>query len=328
MRRILVTGISGAGGSYLAEHLLATQPMCEVHGLSRWRGGGRSPNLEALRSRISVHEADLLDPVSVQSALRAASPDVIFHLASIANVPVSWAAPSSVMSTNVLGTLNLFEAVRAASLDPVILLSGTSSMYGKVDPKDVPLKEEAPLRPMSPYGVSKAAQDMLGAAYFAAKALRVVRARIFGYVSPRRPDLFTSAFARQVAWVEAGLADEVVHGSLDSVRSVLDVRDAVEAYRVAAEKGRPGEAYNIGTSSSLSVGQFLEKLIARAKKPIKTRQDPALVRPADVTDQVPDVSKFTRETGWRPARSVDDSVEFLLAYWRAEAESVARRKPT
>jgi GDP-4-dehydro-6-deoxy-D-mannose reductase len=169
---------------------------------------------------------------------------------------------------------------------------------------------------------------MLGAAYFAAKQLRVVRARIFGYVSPRREDLFTSAFARQVAWVEAGLAEEVVHGSLDSIRSVLDVRDAVEAYWLAAAKGRPGEAYNIGTTSSMTVGEFLQKLIAHAKKPIKTRLDPALVRPADVTNQVPDVSKFTRETGWKPARSVDDSVDFLLAYWRSEAESVARRKPT
>lgn len=326
-KRILVTGVSGAGGSYLAEHLLATEPQAEVHGLSRWRGGGRSVWLDALRPRITVHEADLADVVSTQNAIRAAAPDVVYHLASIANVPVSWASPSSVVSTNVLGTINLFEAVLAAKIDPVIFLSGTSSMYGKVDPKNVPIKEDCPLAPMSPYGVSKAAQDMLGASYFAAKKLRVVRGRIFGYVSPRRPDLFTSAFARQVAWVEAGLATEVVHGSLDSIRSVLDVRDAVEAYRVAAEKGVPGEAYNIGTGEKLSVGDFLQTLIKRASKPIKTRLDPALVRPADVTDQVPDVSKFTRETGWKPARSVADSVDFLLAYWRSEAESVARQNP-
>jgi GDPmannose 4,6-dehydratase/GDP-4-dehydro-6-deoxy-D-mannose reductase len=324
LRRVLITGIRGSGASYLAETLLEDDPQVELHGLARWHSTTAGDNLAAIRDRITVHEADLMDFGSVLAVLEQVRPDAIFHLAAYANVRASFITPHSVMSNNVLGTMNLFEAVRAAKLDPVIQLCSTSEVYGQVDPKDVPITEQAPMRPVSPYAVSKTAQDLLGYSYFASYGMQVIRTRMFAYLNPRRTDLFATSFARQVAWIERGLQQELVHGNLDSLRTLIDVRDAMRAYRVAMLACRAGEAYNIGGATTMKVGEFLERLVSLARVPIPTRLDPALLRPADVTLQIPSVEKFTRETGWKPQYSFDESMEHLLSHWRREADRAAR----
>lgn len=316
-RRILITGISGSGGSYLAEYIAESHPDVEIHGLSRWHSA-TVDHLAALRGRITVHECDLTDLGSVVGAMRDARPDVIFHLASHANVRASFVTPHAVVSNNVLGTLNLFEAVRLSGTEPVIQLCSTSEVYGRVGPDEVPIRESAPLRPASPYAVSKAAQDMLGYSYFLSYGMRIVRTRMFAYLNPRRIDLFATSFARQVARIERGLAAELAHGNLDSVRTMIDVRDAMRAYWVAAEKCRPGEAYNIGGTTTLTVGDLLGRLVRMARVPIPTRLDPRLLRPADVTLQIPCVDKFREETGWEPRHSFDESLSDLLEHWRRE----------
>ena len=174
------------------------------------------------------------------------------------------------------------------------------------------------MRPSSPYAVSKVAQDLLGLTYFRSYGMKVVRTRMFAYLNPRRTDLFATSFARQVARIEAGLQKELVHGNLDSVRTIIDVRDAMDSYWVATERGRPGEAYNIGGTKVISVGEFLALLKKLANKDIPSRQDPALLRPSDVTLQVPDTSKFERETGWKPRYAFEDSVAHLLEHWREQ----------
>lgn len=321
-RRVLITGIGGSGGSYLAEHVVRHAPETEVHGLARWHSAAKD-NLAAVAGRVTVHEADLTDFGSVVEALDRVRPDGVFHIAAHANVRASFVTPSAVLANNVLGTSHLFEAIRILKLDPWIQLCSTSEVYGQVEAKDVPIREEAPMRPASPYAVSKAAADLLARTYVASYSMKVVVTRMFSYLNPRRVDLFATSFARQVARVEAGLQDEVVHGNLDSVRTLLDVRDAMRAYWDALRLCDAGEAYNIGGVATMTVGELLDRLVERATRPIARRLDPRLLRPADVTLQIPDVSKFAAKTGWKPEISFDDSLAHLLDHWRKETRREA-----
>lgn len=322
--RVLITGIGGSGSSYLAEYVVNNHPEVEVHGISRWHST-TTDNLSPVRGKVTVHEADLLDFGSVLVVLESVRPDVIFHMAAHANVRASFITPNAVLNNNIIGTSNLFEAVRLARLDPIIQLCSTSEVYGQVDPKYVPIKEDAPMRPASPYAVSKAAQDLLGWTYFVSYRMRIIRTRMFAYLNPRRSDLFATSFAKQVAWIERGLQKELVHGNLDSVRTLIDVRDALRAYWEAVLHCEPGEVYNIGGTTTMTVGEFLERLIARSDVPIPTRCDPNLLRPADVTLQIPCVDKFVKQTGWLPIYTFEESLTHLLWYWRNEADNAARR---
>jgi GDP-4-dehydro-6-deoxy-D-mannose reductase len=319
IKSALITGIGGSGGSYLAEYIVAHHPEVKVHGFARWHSSTTQDNLQALRGKIAVHEVDLNDFGSVISALQEVKPDAIFHLAAHANVRASFITPQTVLSNNILGTSNLFEAIRIAKLDPLIQLCSTSEVYGQVRPDEVPIREEQAMRPASPYAVSKVAQDLLGYTYFVAYKMRIIRTRMFAYLNPRRTDLFATSFARQVARIEVGLQKELTHGNLESVRTIVDVRDAMRAYWEALLHCKPGEAYNIGGTATMTVGEVLKRLIAMAKKPIPTRQDPALLRPADVTLQIPNVERFAAATGWKPKYSFDDSLSHLLEYWRRRA---------
>ena len=320
LRRVLITGIGGSGGSYLAEYLVERQPEVEVHGIARWHSTTQD-HLARVASRVTVHEADLTDFGSTLAVLRGVQPDGVFHLAAHANVRASFVTPNTVLRDNILGTSTLFEAIRAAGLDPMIQLCSSSEVYGQVDPRHVPIDEDAPFRPASPYAVSKAAQDLLGWTYFASYRMRIIRTRMFTYLNPRRIDLFATSFARQVARVERGLQAEIAHGNLDSVRTLIDVRDAMRAYWEAMHGCEPGEAYNIGGDTTMTVGEVLARLIGLAACPVPTRLDPRLLRPADVTLQIPRVDKFVRATGWKPQYGVDESLRHLLDYWR---ERVAR----
>ena len=323
-RRVLITGISGSGGSYLAEYLVHRHPEVEVYGLARWHSTALE-NLAAIRDKVTIYEADLLDFGSVFSVLQKVQPEAVFHLASHANVRASFETPSAVLNNNVVGTCNLFEAIRLAKLDPIVQLCSTSEVYGWVDPKDVPIKEGTPLRPVSPYAVSKAAQDLLGWTYFVSYKMRIIRTRMFAYLNPRRTDLFATSFAKQIAFIEQGLQKELVHGNLESVRTLIDARDAMRAYWEAVLYCQPGEVYNIGGTTTMTVGECLQRLIAMSTVPIPTRSAPLLLRPADVTLQIPCVDKFIKETEWEPWHPFEESLKDLLEYWRREAEHEAER---
>lgn len=319
-KKVLITGISGSGGSFLTDYILKNHPNVSVHGVSRWHSTSSNKNLKHCQGKITVHECDLNDFSSIFSVLKKVSPDAIFHLASHANVRTSFITPLSVISNNVMGTANLLEAVRLAGIDPVIQICSTSEVYGQVDPKNVPIKENCPLNPSSPYAVSKVAQDLLGFSYFRSYGMKIIRTRMFAYINPRRSDLFATSFAMQVARIETGLQKVLTHGNLDSVRTLIDVRDAMESYWVATTKGRFGEVYNIGGAKTITVGEFLELLKRQAKVKIVSKVDKRLLRPSDVTLQIPDTSKFTKETGWRPKYSFEESVSHLLEYCRAEVK--------
>jgi GDPmannose 4,6-dehydratase/GDP-4-dehydro-6-deoxy-D-mannose reductase len=315
-KNVLITGIAGSGGSYLAEYIVNNYTEVEVHGISRWHSTTTRDNLSSIRGKVTVHEADLMDFGSCFTVLREVKPDAIFHLAAHANVRASFITPNAVLSNNILSTSNLFEAVRLVRLDPVIQLCSTSEVYGQVAPENVPIKEDCPIAPSSPYAVSKVAQDLLGHTYYLSYGMQIIRTRMFAYLNPRRTDLFATSFAVQVARIEEGLQRELLHGNLDSVRTLIDVRDAMASYWVAMEKCKPGEIYNIGGPKTIKVGEFLDLLKKFAKTDIPSRVDKGLLRPADVTLQIPDVNKFQKETGWEPKYSFEESVQNLLEHCR------------
>jgi GDP-mannose 4,6-dehydratase len=322
---VLITGITGSGGSYLAEFIASNHPDVDIHGISRWHSTSASNNLEIVKHKVLVHECDLNDLSAVYRVIKKVHPDAIFHLASHANVRASFDTPIGVLKNNIIGTANLFEAVRMLEIDPIIQVCSTSEVYGHVNPDEVPISEDAPMRPQSPYAVSKATQDLLGRMYFVSYGMRVVRTRMFAYFNPKRSDLFATSFARQVAWAERGLQNEVIHGNLDSIRTLVDVRDAMRAYWDAIMFCDPGEAYNIGGATTITVGEVLDKLISLSGVEIVTRLDSNLLRPSDVTLQVPDITKFQRKTGWKPIYSFEESLNYLYEYWQAKAEKVDRR---
>ena len=312
----LITGISGSGGSYLAEYIFENFNHVDIHGISRWHSTSSQSNLNNIIDRITVHECDLSDFSSVARVLKTVKPDVIFHLASHANVKAGFINPLSVLDNNITGTANLFEAIRMVEIDPIIQLCSTSEVYGQVDKKNVPIKEDCPFQPSSPYAVSKTTQDHLGYTYWRCYNLKIIRTRMFAYFNPRRTDLFATSFTKQVAMIEKGLQDTLIHGNLDSVRTMIDIRDAMSAYWIASNKCKFGEAYNIGGKTSIKVGEFLEELKKLAKCKIPSKVSTKLLRPADVTLQIPDTSKFSNQTGWEPKYSFKESVEHILNYWR------------
>lgn len=318
IEKVLITGISGSGGSYLAEYIINNHPEVQVHGISRWHSTPVGDNLKSIISKIKVHECDLNDLSSVIRTIKEVRPEGIFHLAAHANVRTSFITPLAVLNNNIMGTANLFEAIRLADIYPIIQLCSTSEVYGQVDPKYVPIKEDCPINPVSPYAISKVAQDLLGYSYYVSYGMKIIRTRMFAYLNPKRHDLFATSFAMQVARIEAGLQKKLLHGNLNSVRTLIDVRDAMESYWVALTKCRYGQVYNIGGNKIIKVGEFLALLKKMAKCKIFTQLDSKLLRPADVTLQIPDVSKFQNETGWMPQYSFEESIAYLLDCCRKE----------
>jgi len=303
-------------GSHLADYILDNHPEVEVHGLIRWR----SPldNIRAIEERITLHHAELRDLNSLILLLRKVRPAWIFHLAAQSYVGASFIAPADTIHTNVIGTTNLLDAVRIAGLDPKIHICSSSEVYGQVTKDEVPIRETNPFRPASPYAVSKVGEDMIALQYFLSFGIKTVRTRMFTHTGPRRGDVFAeSSFARQIAEIEARSRQNPVKvGNLDSVRTVADVRDAVRAYWLLLEKCPPGEVYNIGGNQTMSVGEILERLKTMAKCKIDHAVDPGLLRPSDVTLQIPDTSKFRAATGWEPQIPVEVTLCDLLEYHR------------
>lgn len=314
--RILVTGITGMVGSHLAEYVLREHPEAEVHGLVRWR----SPldNIRDILPRIKLHHAELRDLNSLIKLLGGVKPDWIFHLAAQSYVTTSFDLPADTLHTNVIGTTNLLDAVRIVGLDPRIHICSSSEVYGQVTADEVPITEGNPFRPASPYAVSKVGEDMIALQYFLSYKIKTLRTRMFTHTGPRRGPFFAeSAFAKQIAEIEAGISSGPVRvGNLESVRTIADVRDAVRAYWLLLEKGTPGEAYNIGGDETMTIGDLLERLKKMAKCRVEHVIDPALLRPSDVTLQIPNSDKFKRATGWKPQISATQTLQDLLDWHR------------
>ena len=313
--KVLITGITGFAGSHLVDYLLNV-PGVEVHGIQRWRS--RTENVDHVVDKISMYECDIRDAHSVTSVIKEVQPDRIFHLAAQSLVPASWKSPAETLGTNVLGQLNIFEAVKRVGIAPRIQIAGSSEEYGLVLENELPVRETNPLRPLSPYAVSKVSQDMMGYQYFKSYGMDIVRTRAFNHTGPRRPPVFVcSDFARQLIQVELGLrAPEIRVGNLDSKRDFTDVRDVVIAYWLALEKGKGGGVYNICSGNCYRIGDVLDMLIEVTGVKVKIVRDQARMRPSDVPVLQGDNSVFCSMTGWEPKIAFEKTLSDLVEFWR------------
>jgi GDP-4-dehydro-6-deoxy-D-mannose reductase len=309
--------VGGFAGSHLAEALLAASPDAELWGCDLT--GERRPFHPAALHLLS---ADLCDPAAARAVVEACHPDRIYHLAAQAFAGNSWDTPWQTLETNLRGQVNLLEAVLAEGSAPRILVVASSEVYGRPALAGQPVDETFPLCPENPYGVSKAAQDLLAQQYYLSRNLPIVRARPFNHIGPRQNRRFVApAFASQIAAIEAGRQAPVVRvGNLSARRDITDVRDIVRAYVLALELGQPGQAYNLGSGRSRSMQELLDVLLGFARVPISVELDPARLRPTDAPNVVCDASKFRAATGWAPHIPFEQSLQDLLDYERLQVQ--------
>jgi len=313
--KVLITGITGFAGSHLAD-LCLTKKDVELCGIIRWRS--RTENIDHIWERVKLVECDLRDATSTRDAIEEIRPDWIFHLAAQSFVPTSWNAPTESLVTNIIGQLNVFEAVRKIKLDCRIQIACSSEEYGMVYPNEVPIRETNPLRPLSPYAVSKVGQDMLAYQYFMSYRTDVVRTRGFNHTGPRRPPIFVcSDFAKQLVDIERGLRPPVIRvGNLEARRDFTDVRDIARGYWLALEKGKSGEVYNLCSGSSHRIRDVLDALVAMSGLTVEIAQEPSRMRPSDVPHLEGDNGKFAADTGWKPVIPFERTLRDLLDFWR------------
>jgi GDP-4-dehydro-6-deoxy-D-mannose reductase len=298
--KALVTGGSGFVGGYLLAHLEAEGD--DAVGLDRGDG------------------LDITDRSGTEAILAAHAPEVVYHLAARTHVGDSWASAQQVVETNVVGTLNVLDAARAAGARRVLVI-GSAEEYGLVDAADVPLTEDAPLRPFTPYGASKVGAAFLALQAFLGTGLETIRVRAFNHTGPRQPPRFlVPALAHRIAMTERAGGDHIAVGNLDPVREVNDVRDIVRAYRLLVIAGTPGDVYNVCGGAGVSVREVAQRLLAQATRPMELVVDPALARPADVPVLVGDPSKLVAATGWQPRHTLDDTLTDMLATARTSLQ--------
>jgi GDP-mannose 4,6-dehydratase len=300
-----------------------------IYGFTRWNDN--MENIEHLSSRINKKNrvqllyGDLNDLPSLIDAVQQSSPDYVFHLAAQSYPKTSFAAPLDTLNTNILGTAKLLEALKKSDCSPQIHVCASSEVYGRVPADRVPITEEENFHPASPYAISKIGTDLIGRYYAEAYNMNIMTTRMFTHTGPRRGDVFAeSTFAKQIAMIEAGLIPPVVKvGNLNSLRTWTDVRDAVRAYYLlVTNKPVRGEYYNIGGTFSCTIEQMLKYLISKSThKNIKIEVDTDRLRPVDADLQIPDTTKFTKHTGWKPQISFEKTMDDLLEYWRNKVSS-------
>ncbi|MFI5265616.1 MAG: GDP-mannose 4,6-dehydratase [Candidatus Levyibacteriota bacterium] len=310
-KKALITGITGFAGSFLSELLL--EHGYEVHGTSLSSTKSNSPT--------HIKTLDLLDKKATEQYVQEVSPDVIFHLAALTSPADSFSNPEQTITNNIAAEINVLEAVRLGNFSPRILVMSSAEVYGLVSSKDLPINEGTPLKPVSPYAVSKIAQDFLGLQYHLSYNMDIIRVRPFNHIGPRQaPGFVVPSFAKQIAEIEKKKTETVIKvGNLDAKRDFTDVRDMVKAYLLLSEKGKAGEVYNIGSGKSYRIGEILDSLLAMSTVKIETRVDPSRLRPSDTPDIYSDNTKIEEATDWKPQIPLAQTLQDTLNYWRESA---------
>ena len=331
MINAMITGITGMVGSHLVDYLLENTDW-DIYGLVRWND--KMDNIEHLmqkinqKDRIHLVYGDINDLSSLLVSFSNVKPDYVFHLAAQSYPKTSFESPLETLETNILGTAKVLDAIKHLELDPVIHVCASSEVFGRVPKELLPIHEDVGFHPASPYAISKVGTDLIGRFYAEAYGLKVMTTRMFTHTGPRRGDVFAeSTFAKQIAMIEAGLQEPTIKvGNLDSLRTWSDVRDAVRAYYLLVTSNpTSGEYYNIGGTHTCTVRKMLEHLISISTcKNIKVEIDPERLRPIDADLQIPDTTKFTSHTGWKPEITFEQTMEDLLNYWRQQVKSGRR----
>lgn len=312
---VLVTGAAGFVGSHLLE-LLEQQPAQPPRQIVGWLRPGTEPLVSG--SRVIWHGVELHDRHAVADAIAAFSPTEIYHLAGVPHVGDSWSHVHETFAGNVMGTHHLFDALRKAGIKPRVLITSTAFVYA---PQPRAITEDDVVRPNSPYGTSKLAQEMLAKRAWEDDGIPALIARSFNHVGPRQsPAFVASSIAKQIAEIEAGTrAPVLMMGNMDSQRDMMDVRDTVRAYRSMMQSAKPGIPYNVCAGAPIVVRDLVEMIRKKARVPVEIAMDPARLRPSDTPIVLGDHSQLRRDTGWAPSIPFEQTVDDLLDYWRNQA---------
>jgi len=305
-----VTGATGFAGSHLLDDLLRDHPV-----VAAWANPGGA--VGAARTNVRWQPVDLVDRPAVARAIADLKPSMVYHLAGAAHVGDSWADPVRPLRINTLGTHHLLDAIRVAGLQCPVVVAGSALVYR---PSLEPLDEESPIGPPNPYGLSKLTQEIIAGRDAWSP---VFLARPFNHAGPRQsPAYVASAFAKQLAEIEAGVAAPTLSvGNLDARRDLTDVRDTVRAYRLLIEKGRPARPYNICSGRAYRVGDLLETMLSLARTRIEVVVDPTRLRPADVPLVMGNPARIASEVGWQATIPIEQTLRDLLEYWRQRTSS-------
>jgi len=315
MQKVLITGISGFVGRHLVSFIQQQRSNCQIFGLARNLNEGQ----QLINKEIRFFKADITDFVKLRKIILALQPDKIFHLAAQVSVPRAWQNPQETFEINVFGALNLLESIRALNKKPAILIAGSSSEYGNIIKDDLPIKETMILRPVDPYGVSKASQSLLVYQYSQIQGMKIIYTRAFNHTGPGQAELgIVGRFAKEIAEIEIGRREPLIKvGNLQAKRDFLDVRDVVRAYWLALRKGEAGEVYNICADRAYSIKEILAGLIGLSRAKIKIEKDLTLFRRSDIPVSYGSSGKFRRLTGWRPKYNfLQQTLPDLLNWWR------------
>jgi len=304
-KKIFITGITGSVATYLLEFL--KKKNFKVYGSYR---DEKKVKFLKIKSKKRIFKLDLNNFSKVKKIINKVKPDLIFHLASNADVKASFDHPREIILNNNNSTLNLLETIRISKINPIILLSSTSEVYGNSHSGF--LNENAPLSPNNPYAVSKTFQDILAQNYIKIYKLQIIITRMFTYLNARRANLFASSWARQILDIEDGKIKYLKHGNLESSRSIMSISDAVNAYWLAAKKGKIGSIYNIGDGRNIKLSKFLNILKSMSKKKINTKLDKKLLRKTDIKKQLPNSNKFKKDTGWKVVGSLEKKLKIFF----------------
>ena len=309
--KALIIGAAGFAGGYLIRELVS----------AGWEVHASCLANEEIKEDCTVHALDIMDKGQILSVVNSVMPDVIYHLAAQSSVAVSWKKPQLTAEVNVIGTINVLEALREAEKKDIrIVLTGSGEEYGYIREGACPLSEDEVLRPGNIYAATKACQGMIGEIYARAYKMDIVMVRAFNHSGPEQADIFViSNFCKQAAEIEKGLKEPVIHvGNLEAMRDFTDVRDVVRAYRLLGEKGKSGQTYNVGRGKAVKISRILEMILEMAEMNIEVRSDPDRMRASDIPIIEPDVSKIYADTGWKAEISMEQTIRDTLNSWRTK----------
>lgn len=316
-KKALITGINGFVGAHLTELLMARGFKVTGLDVSAESSGGATPHERVLPKEIKILPVDLRDGQAVSDAIAETMPDVIFHLAAQSSVKLSFENPVETFSININGSLNILEAIANLEKAPKMLLISSSEIYGQLKPEEVPVTEQAPLAPVNPYAVSKAAVDLMAYQYFKAYDLPVYWARAFSHAGPgQRTVAVLSDWSFQTARIELGLSTpEIKVGNLEVTRDYTDVRDTVRAYLAILEKGLPGQPYNVCSGNGYKLADLLQIIASFSSRKIEIVEDQSRLRPVDIPILIGSPARLRADTGWEQRISIDKTLHDIYDYW-------------
>ena len=306
--RVLVIGAGGFVGHYLLDELAKVPQLYAT----------KLPGETLLGTNAEIRDLDITNTEAVFSLFEEIRPDCVYHLAAQSSAALSWKKPQLTLNINVIGALNVLEAIRALDLKTRVLLIGSGEEYGNILPQEIPIKESTPVRPANPYAVSKLAQNLLGGLYAKAYQMDILSVRAFNHIGPgQAPAFVASDFCRQVARIEKGRQEAVISvGNLSAIRDFTDARDVVRAYSLLMEKGVSGKTYNVGGGTVCTIQELLNRILKLSKVSIRVEIDGARLRPIDTPEISADISELKKDTGWMPVRTLDETLNDTLNDWR------------